>query len=208
VRPFAATATWVTACASEDIAPFRISSVGRSPDERDSLRRPGQDLGGWHSGRERIGDFPRHPVRFLVLVAETDDADVAAGAAHRDQRLWYAMLVVAHAADRRLQNLGAGAEVPSQHDLRPAGVTLGEAEDVPRVGVTPAVDQLVVVSHHAQVPVRAGEQVHERRLGAAGVLVLVDQDPAPPLTKPGQPVRVLVEQSHREREEVIEVERV
>jgi hypothetical protein len=40
-----------------------------------------------------------------------------------------------------------------------ARVALCEAEDVAGVGVPPAVDQLVVIAAHAQVPVGAGEQV-------------------------------------------------
>ena len=66
-----------------------------------------------------------------------------------------------------------------------------KAEDVPWVGVPPAVDQLVVIAAHAQVPVRASEQVNERRLRVAGVLELVGQQPSPPLPQPRQPVRML-----------------
>ena len=72
-----------------------------------------------------------------------------------------------------------------------AGVALLTAEDVPRVGVPPAVDQLVVVTAYAQVAVQAGEQVDERRLGVACVLELVGQDPPPSLSQPREPVRVL-----------------
>ena len=101
-------------------------------------------------------------------------------------------LVVAHAADRGLEDLRARAEVPPEHDLRRgSGWRSCEAEDVPRVGVPPAVDQLVVIAAHAQVPVRAGEQVDERRLRVAGVLELVGQQPSPPLPQPRQPVRML-----------------
>ena len=130
-------------------------------------------------------------MRLLVLVAETDDADLAAGAAHRDQRLRRAVLVVVNAPDRRLEDLRPRPEVAPEHDLRASRVALGEAEDVSWVGVAPAVDELVVVSDDAQIPVGAGERVHQRRLGVAGVLVLVDQDPAPALAKPGQTMRVL-----------------
>ena len=85
----------------------------------------------------------------------------------------------------------ARAEVAPEHDLRVAWMALVEAEDVPRVGVAPAVDQLVVVADHAQVPVRAGEQVDEHRLRVAGVLELVGQDPPPSLPQPREPVRML-----------------
>jgi hypothetical protein len=70
-------------------------------------------------------------------------------------------------------------------------VTLAEAEDVAGVGVPEPVDHLVVIAAHAQVAVQPGKLVDERRLRVAGVLHLVDEDPAPPLPQPRQPVRVL-----------------
>ena len=70
-------------------------------------------------------------------------------------------------------------------------MTVVEVEDVAGVGVAPGVDHLVVIAAHAQVPVRAGEQVHQDRLGVAGVLELVGHDPSPPRSQPGEPVRVL-----------------
>ncbi len=51
-----------------------------------------------------------------------------------------------------------------------------ELQDAARVGLPPAVDELVVVADHEQPPVRAGEHVHQRELGAVQVLELVDQD--------------------------------
>ena len=70
-------------------------------------------------------------------------------------------------------------------------MTVVEVEDVAGVGVAPGVDHLVVIAAHAQVPVRAGEQVDQDRLGVAGVLELVGHDPSPPRSQPGEPVRVL-----------------
>ena len=69
-------------------------------------------------------------------------------------------------------------------------------------------DQLVVIAAHAHVPVRAGEQVDERRLRVARVLELVGHDPPPPLPQPRQPVRMLREQPDRAREQIVELERV
>ena len=87
-------------------------------------------------------------------------------------------------------------------------VAFAEAQDVSWVSVSPAVDQLIVVSDHAQVPVRAGEQVDECGLRVARVLEFVDDEPLPPLAKPLQPVWVLGEQRDRERQQVVELERV
>ena len=46
------------------------------------------------------------------------------------------------------------------------------------LGAAEAVDRLVVVPDHGQVPLLAGEQLQQPVLGVVGVLVLVHQDPA------------------------------
>ena len=167
-----------------------------------------EDLAGWGAAGERVGDLGCDPVRLGVFVRERPDPQSAAGAAHRDQRLRGSSLVVRHAACGGVEDLGARAEVPPEHDLPFVRVAIGEAEQVSWVGVPPAVDQLVVIAAHAQVAVRAGEQVDQRRLRVAGVLELVGQDPPPSLPQPDEPVRMLDEQPHRAREQVVEVERV
>ena len=50
-----------------------------------------------------------------------------------------------------------------------------ELQDAARVGLPPAVDELVVVSDHEQPAMRAREHVHQRELGAVQVLELVHQ---------------------------------
>jgi hypothetical protein len=153
--------------------------------------REREDLGRRRAASELVGDLSGDPVRLCVLVLKRSHAYLAAGPAHRDHRLPGPALVVAHGPDGGLEDLRARAEVPPEHDLRVAGVALSEAEDVPGVGMPPAVDQLIVVAAHAQVPVRPGEQVDKRRLSVAGVLELVSQDPPPLLAQPCQAVRVL-----------------
>ena len=50
-----------------------------------------------------------------------------------------------------------------------------ELEDAARVGLPPAVDELVVVAHDEEPAVRPGEHVHERQLRSVEVLELVHQ---------------------------------
>ena len=61
-------------------------------------------------------------------------------------------------------------------------MAIGEAQDVPRVSVTPGVHNLVVIPDDAQVSTRPGEQVDERRLRMAHILELVDENPPPSLS--------------------------
>ncbi len=50
-----------------------------------------------------------------------------------------------------------------------------ELEDAARVGLPPAVDELVVVTHDEQAAVRPREQIHEGQLRSVEVLELVHQ---------------------------------
>ena len=126
-------------------------------------------------------------------------------AAHRDQRLRLPLLVVRHARDGGVEDLGAAAEVSAEHDPRVAGEPLAEREDVPRLRPAPAVQELVVVADAADVAAGAGQQGDEHALRLVGVLVLVDHQPAPPLAVEREPVWVLGEQPHRVGEQVVEV---
>ena len=79
--------------------------------------REREDLARRRAAGERVRDLGGDPVRLGVLVLKRPDANLAPGAAHRDQRLPGAALVVAHAADSGLEDLRARAEVPPEHDL-------------------------------------------------------------------------------------------
>ena len=85
-----------------------------------------------------------------------------------------------------------------------ARVALAEGQDVARLGRAEAVDRLVVVADHGHVAVVAGEQLHERGLRLVGVLHLVDHQPAPAAAQVRQPGRVLAQQPHGEREQIVE----
>ena len=65
-----------------------------------------------------------------------------------------------------------------------------ELEDAARVGLPPAVDELVVVADHEQPAVRPREHVDERQLGAVEVLELVDQHVLEPSLDEGAVRRV------------------
>ena len=50
-----------------------------------------------------------------------------------------------------------------------------EAENVRHFRAAPAIDRLIVVSHHAQIAMPAGQRLHDAILAAVGVLIFVDQ---------------------------------
>ena len=61
---------------------------------------------------------------------------------------------------------------PQHHGAREGAL---EVEHVRQVGAAPAVDGLVVVAHHEDVPVHGAERLHQPELRVVGVLVLVHQ---------------------------------
>ncbi len=109
------------------------------------------------------------------------------------------------ARDGGVEDLGAAAEVAAEHDPRMSWEPLGEREHVPRLRAAPAVEQLIVIADAADISAGAGEQCDQGALRLVGVLVLVDQQPAPALAVEREPVRVLGQEPHRVREQVIEV---
>ncbi len=91
------------------------------------------------------------------------------------------------------------------HDRR-VGVVAFEIEDVLDVGTAPAVDALVVVAHHAQVPVRRGKRLHPQVLRPVRVLVLVHVEVPPARLVALQHLGGLLEQLDRLEQQVVEVD--
>ena len=170
--------------------------------------REHEDLARRDAFRERVGDRPGDPLGLLAIGREGDHIHLAAGAAHRQQRLAGAVLVVRDAGDRRGEDLGPAAEVAAEHDPRVARVALAEAEHVPWLRAAPAVDQLIVIGHDGHVAAGAREQRDEHALRLVGVLEFVHQQPAPALAVVREPVGMLGQQPHRVHEQIVEVERV
>jgi 4-diphosphocytidyl-2C-methyl-D-erythritol kinase len=88
------------------------------------------------------------------------------------------------------------------------GEVLLELEDVLDVGAAPAVDGLVFIADHADVAVRAGEQLHQLVLRAVGVLVLVDQQVFVAAVVAFAHLGRRLEQAHGFEQQIVEVERV
>ena len=76
------------------------------------------------------------------------------------------------------EHVAGGAVVLLQLHHPCTGEVLVEVEDVAHVGAAPAVDGLVVVPHHADVPPLPAEQPEQPVLGGVGVLELVHEQVA------------------------------
>ena len=105
----------------------------------------------------------------------------------------------------RVEDVAGRAVVLLELHHRSAGVVLLEVEDVADVGAAPRVDGLVVVAHHHEVLVLAGQKARDLVLGAVRVLILVDADVAEALLVLLENVGVVAQEAIGVDEQVVEV---
>ncbi len=122
-------------------------------------------------------------------------------------RLEPVRVVVADQAVGRLEDRGPGAVVPPEHDHPRLPVPLAELQDVADRRAAELVDRLVVVADHRDVAMSLGHQRHQLRLGAIGVLELVDEHVLEPPLDGLAGRRRLAQQPEGQRDLVPEVDR-
>ena len=114
-------------------------------------------------------------VCFHFLVAHGDQADRFTFSHGRTQCLFVAARVVLDQAVGAAQDRLGGAIVGFQGDHLGAAKGLFEGQDLGHVGSAPGVDALIVIAHHAEVPVFSSDRLHDFKLGTVRVLILVHQ---------------------------------
>ena len=75
------------------------------------------------------------------------------------------------------------------------------------LSTAPFVDTLVLIPHHAEVPALPGQELENVVLGAVGVLVLIDQNPAEAFPVSIQNIGMFFEKPSRHEEQIVEVDR-
>ena len=80
-----------------------------------------------------------------------------------------------------------------------------QVEQVADFSTAPAVNTLVVVAHHAEIPVLGGEGMNELELCGVGVLIFVRHHVTIFGAARFEHVRMFVEQPQREQDEIVEV---
>jgi hypothetical protein len=156
-------------------------------------------------------DLAGHHLRFLRLgrsaarLGEVPEVDLGPHAVGGAQPLGAPLGVVGDHRVGGVQHPLGGAVVLLQDGDPRAGVVALEVQDVAGVGAAPRVDGLVVVAHHAEVLTRTGQQARHLKLGAVGVLVLVDHQVVPALPALLAHLHVVAEEPDREEQEVVEV---
>ena len=150
-----------------------------------------------------VGD---HSAGFVDLVLRLDDRRRHAWSSRGDQRLAVPASVPLDQHVGRPDDLGRGAVVFLEpHDPR-AGPAAGEVEDVRHLGPAPGVDRLVVVTHHADAAMVAGERRENPLLDTARILVFVDQQVVEAAGLNAADVLMLGEELIHEQQQVVEVD--
>ena len=153
-----------------------------------------------------LADDIRDVHRLVLLVLGGVHLHLVALAVVGPQGLALALGVVLDDAVGGVQDVGGGTIVLLQPDGLCPGVALFKVEDVLNGSPAEAVDALVIVAHHADVALRAGEQAHQTELRHTGVLILVHQQVFVFGLVEVPHVRVLCQQLHGLVDEVVEVE--
>jgi hypothetical protein len=159
------------------------------------------------AARQPLLDGPGDVGRLLVLTGKDHQLDP--GSPHRGgpQLLRPPLRKLRDDSVRRLEHRRHAPVVLLQADLGGARERLLEAEDVPDLRTSPAVDALIVVADGADVAALARELADQLQLCAVGVLELVDQEVPKSSNVPAEHVGVLAEEAEREQEQIVEVHR-
>ena len=144
----------------------------------------------------------------LLAVLAHGHRDRVAVAEVGPQLLVEQLLVVRDDGVRRLEDAHRRAVVLFELDQLEVRIVARQAAEVLDIGAAPAVDRLVVVTDRRERRARAGELLEQTVLAGVGVLVLVDEQVAQAVLPFIEHFRVLVEQLDRQRDEVVEIDRL
>ena len=104
-----------------------------------------------------------------------------------------------------IQDIGGGTIVLFQANGLCAGIELFKVEDILNGSPTETVDALVIVTHHADVALRAGEQADQTELRHAGILIFVHQQVAVFVLVELPHIRMFGQQLHGLVDKVVEI---
>ena len=163
-----------------------------------------RDLGGRRAVVDEPADRCRDQRELCVAIRAAPDRRWRAGGPGRNKPLAPALRREQAICER--QDLGAAPVVVVQGHLARPGVAGGEAREERRRGAREGVDRLVLVSHDAHVVAIPEPELQEPLLERVRVLVLVDAEPRVARADRRGRDLVRLEEVHRPREHVVEVE--
>ncbi len=142
---------------------------------------------------------------FVVLGAGKHEHRLPSGAPHGDEGLAETAFVFGDHLRRNVQDGFLGAVVLFEPDNRGTGEGVREGEDVPHFRTAETVDGLIIITHDAEIGLRAGYGAQQLELGDVGVLIFVDHDDGKAGPQAVAHFVVFVHDPHRKQDEIAEV---
>ena len=146
-----------------------------------------------------------HKPCLVPLVHGVVKGDCRACRVFRPQLFRLAPCVVFDYRIGRVQYYRSGTVILFQLQQFRVGIILFKVQDVADVRAAPAVNALVRVAHHAQVPLISRQKARKQVLGPVGILVLVNHDIAKTLLIFFPHLRELRQYLYRQHQQVVKV---
>ena len=89
-----------------------------------------------------------------------------------------------------------------------SGKICSKIQDIADVGAPEFINGLVIVTHHAQIPVFARQKAYQLELCRVSILILIHHDIAKTLLVRFQHIRCPPEQFHRFHDEIVKIQRI
>ena len=142
---------------------------------------------------------------FVLVVAAFKDADRRPFAGFAPQLLFKQVAVVGNQCIGHAQDAPAATVVLFQLDDFELRVVARKFGQVLRIGTTPGIDALVVITHRREHAALSCQRAHQSVLRGIGVLVLVQQQIADAFLPVGAQFGIGFQQLQRQADEIIEI---
>ena len=153
-------------------------------------------------------DVTAYVIRLLIGIVKIAQGDLVSRRIFRPEPLVFPPFVVVDHIVGRIQDVLGGTVILFQLDDGSIRKNLLEIQDIADVGPPEFVNGLVIVTHHAQIPVFACQKAYQLELRRVGVLILVHHDITKTLLVRFQHIRCPPEQLHRFHDEIVKIQRI
>ena len=155
-----------------------------------------------------FGNFPRNKFRLVVTGLKFPEADPGSLSVICPEFLFLSAAVVGNHLVGRVQNTLGGTVILLQFNHFRAWKRLLKVQNIHDVRAAEFIDRLIIVSHHADIPVFFRQELYKTKLHGIGILILINQDIAESFLIAFQHIRSLLEKLHGKHQKIIKIQGV
>ena len=152
------------------------------------------------------GNVPGDIFRLLISCVELPETDARPFLLVCPERLVLAPHIVFDHRVGRIQNHLGRAVILLQLDHAGVRVNLLKVQNIADIRPPEFINRLVVIAHHAQVPVLIRQKPDQLKLGGVGILILVHHNVAESVLIGGKHLGVRLEKLHRLHNEIVKIQ--